>query len=224
MTETFLQLDRFNPEGTSIVLASTVDARAGIAGTIAVHADRLVPTAAPIALADDPAWGPSGRIDGDEYNALLLAAVKLQVAEVTGFVAGRVEIEEFDLGLIASLVVVREPGGADRIACVVTDGFERDHVPDAVFVDPAEVELEQVRVLGGSCPIVFDTGPRLVAVALARPGAGEVVVEAGPDVLGGPAEAVAVVLDAGPAPPGLAARLDGADGTGSSYPIAVETR
>ena len=224
MTETFLQLDKSDPAGTPIVVASTVGASAGIAETIAVHSDRLVPTPAGIALADDPAWGPSGRIVGDEYNSLILVATKLEVPEIAGFVAASVEIEDFDLGLVASLVVLREPDGASRLACVVTDGPEREVVPDAVFVDPAEFDLDDVRVLGGSCPMILGANRRVVAVGVARPDAGEVVLEAGTGYLGGPAESLAIVLDDGPAPVGLVARLDGGDGPGSSYPVALEPR
>ena len=224
MTETFLQVDKSDPAGTPIVVATTVGASAGIAETIAVHGDRLVPTTARIALADDPAWGPSGRIRGDEYSTLILVATKLELPEVIGFVAASVELDDFDLGLVASLVVMREPDGASRLACIVTDGFERDVVPDAVFVDPAEFDLDQVQVLGGSCPLILGDDRRVVAVAVAHPGAGEVVLEAGIRRLGEPAESIAVVLDEDPGPDGLVARLDGDDGPGSSYPIALEPR
>ena len=222
MTETFLQVDSSNPAGTPIVIATTVGASAGVSGTIAVHGGRLIPTDAPLALADDADWGPSGRIDGNEYSALVLAALKLELPEATGFVAASVNVDELELGVVASLVVLRQPDGVRRIACVVTDGALRDVVPDAVFVDPAEVDLAQVDALGGSCPVILDASRRLVAVAAARPGAGDVVIETTSGVLGGPAESVAVVLAEGLAPTGLVARLDGFDDPRASYPIPLE--
>ena len=58
MTETFLQIDESDPDGTPVVVATTVGANAGVGETIAVRGGQLIPIDARIALADDPAWGP----------------------------------------------------------------------------------------------------------------------------------------------------------------------
>ena len=221
ITETFLQLDKSDPAGTPVVVTTTVGANAGVAGTIAVRGGHLVATDSRIALVDDPAWGPTGRILGGEYTALSLAALHLDMADALGFVAASLAVEELGLGVLADLVVLRGPDGASRVACVVTDPGEREGIPDAVHVDPAEVDLDELRVLAGSCPVFLGPDRQIVAVAAARPGVGDVVLEAEGRVLAGPAESLAAVLD-GAVPDGLIARLERDDGPGSSYaPAAV---
>jgi hypothetical protein len=219
ISDTFLQLDVSDPAGTPVVMTTTVGANAGVAGTIAVHGRQLVPTPARISLVDDPAWGASGRILGEEYTALLLAAEFLDLADANGFVAASEPVDAFGLRATTSLVVLREPDGPTRVACVVSDSSDRDLIADAVLADPAEVDLDQARVLAGACEVAVGASHQFAALAAARPGAGEVVLEAGGQVVAGPAESVSTILNEPSAGPDLVARLAGDDGPGSSFPI-----
>ena len=219
MTETFLQLDASDPAGTSIVVATTVDARAGVAGTLAVQGGRLLPRTARIALADDPSWGPSGRIDGKEYAALVLAAADLPVADATGFVAASEEVDVDGVPMLASLVVLQADDRPGWVACVLSDPGDEDTVADVVVTDPRAVVPAERAVLAGSCPVDIGGDTRVVAVAAGRPGAGPVRLQADGRTLAGPAEFVVVVLDEPAVSGSLVARLDGGEGAGSSFSL-----
>lgn len=223
MTDTFLQLDTSDPDGTPVVVSTTIGGRAAVAATLAVRAGALVSTSARIALVDDPEWGPSGRIDGGEYTALVLAATDLRLADATGFVAASEELDVDGLPLRASLVVLREtrsPTG--RVACVLTeadDGPADVVVGDVVVTGPVELSMGDVRVLAGSCHLLLGRTTSVVALAAARPGDGPVRLESDGRVVAGPSENLVTVLD-GPAALGpLVARLDGDDGPGSFFSI-----
>jgi len=220
MTKAFLQVDTSDPAGTPVVVATTVGGSAAVAATLAVRGGEMVSTNARIALADDPDWGPSGRIDGTEYTSLMLVAADVELADVTGFV---VASEELDVGgdqLRASLVVVRPTrGGPSRVACVLTGSEDEDVVAAAVVADPAQLAMADRRVLAGSCPVTVPEGTVVVAVAAARPGEGQVRLESDGQVVAGPAESLVTVLDRPAAFGPLVARLDGDDGPGSMTSI-----
>lgn len=219
MSETFLQVDASDPAGPPVVVATTVGASAGVAGTLAVRGSQLVPRDAMVALADDPDWGPSGRIDGSEYTALTLAVTDAGVAAARGFVAASEEIDVNGTAVLASLVVLRTEDRPGWIACVLSDPGSEDTIEDVVVTDPRPVVVGDNRVLAGSCPLYVDGGTRVVAAATARAGAGQVVLESDGLVVAGPAESLIVVLDEKAARGPVLASLDGDEGPGSSYSL-----
>lgn len=220
MTETFLQVDASNPAGTPVVVAATVGASAGVAGTMTIRGGELVPQDATVALVDDPEWGPSGRIDGSEYTALTLAVTDAGVAEARGFVAASDEIDVDGTTVLTSLVVLRAEDRPSWIACVISDPGPDDTIEDVVVTDPRSVVVGDHRVLAGSCPLFVAGETRVVAAAAARAGAGQVVLESDGLVVAGPAESLIAVLDEQAARGTVVASIDGGEGPGSSYSLS----
>jgi hypothetical protein len=215
MTDTFLQVDAQEP--APIVVANAPGGQAGVLQTVTAVRGEMVPARAPIELRDDPAWPPSGRVDGGEYDDLLAAADLLDATELSGFVAASETLDVGGIPYAVDMMALLQGNELLGTACSVR-GADSSRVSASRMESPTATIGEQ-HVLAALCLLPTDPRARVVITA-SQPGTDPVVLEADGEVVAGPAPSLIIDTPAVPSDATLVVRVDGSTDATDRYQLA----